>query len=166
MIDEDVNACGQNRQDRGHNRSNCIVTENGHNHTEDTDREVVDQHLEACRHMTIHCLVKLFDDPACERAHNHCAHQHRLTGDNAAVRAGGCHACDTAHDCDCTHDATAFAADHLTALRSNQNRNEEVQHERLNGCKLRVRNPAGLNEQGGNKAPCNEGANVRHDHAG
>ena len=166
VVDQEVDACGQDCQNRSHQRSNCIVTDDRHDHTQNADREVVDQHLEACRHMTIHCLVKLLDDPACERAHQHRCHQHRLTDENAAVFTGGRNTGDTAHDCNRAHYASALSADHLAALSRDQRRDQEVKHERLNGCQLGIRPPASVNKQGRDKAPCDKRTDIRHDHAG
>ena len=159
VIYQEFNTCGQDCQDRCHNRANCIVAQNCHNHAQDANREVVNQHLETSRHTAFHQLVKLLNHPTCQRAHNHGTHQHWLT-------FGTAYTGDTTHNCDCAHNTAAIAADHLTALCCNQNRQQVGQHVRLNGCKLCIRNPAGFDEQGCDKAPCDKGTDIRHDHAG
>ena len=156
-IDQSVDACCQDVHDTGHQRAHDVGAEDGKEHAQDTDGEVVDQHLEACGHLVFHELVELLDDPACQRAHDHGAHQHGLT-------VCAAYACDCTHDSDGTDDTAAGAADHLTACISDQNGKQVEQHVGLNGCKLFVGKPACRNEQGCDKAPGDECTDVGHDH--
>ena len=158
VVDQEGDACGQDGQNTAHDRADRIVTNDGHDHAEDADREVVDQHFKAGRHVAVHELIEFFDDPAGKRAHDHGAHQHRLA-------VGAADAGNTAHDCDRTHDAAAVAADHLAARVGDQNRQQVVQHRGYKLCQLFVRNPAGFDEQCRNEAPGNKCADIRHDHS-
>ena len=157
VVHQERNAGGQHAQDRAHDRADRIIANDGKDHAENADREIVDQHFKAGRHTALHGLVKLFDDPARERAHDHRAHQHRLAFRSVNAR-------DAAHDCDCTHDASAVAADHLAALRRDQHRQQEGEHKRLDGCQIRIRDPAGVDKQSRDKAPGDKSADIRHDH--
>ena len=87
-IDQNVNTAGQEYQDCCHKRSDQIESDDGKEHTQDTDGEVVDQHLETCRDLAFNCLVELLDHPAAERAYKHSAHQHGIIG-SAADNADG-----------------------------------------------------------------------------
>ena len=158
VVDQEGDACGQDGQDTAHDRADRIVTNDGHDHAEDADREVVDQHFKAGRHVAVHELIEFLDDPAGKRAHDHGTHQHRLA-------VGAADAGNTAHDCDRAHDATAVAADHLAALRCNQHRQQEGEHERLDGRQLRIGEPAFFNEQGSDKTPCDKCPDIGHDHS-
>ena len=97
---------------------------------------------------------KLLDDPACERAHDHGAHQHGVLG--AAYHTDG------GDDAD---DGSSVAADHLTALVSDQDRKNVGKHRADHAAQLLIREPAGGDEQCGEKSPRDECADVRHDHS-
>ena len=104
VVDQESNACAQHRQNAAHERANRVIAQNRKDHAKDTDREIVDQHLEAGRHMAVHRLVELLDNQSCKRAHNHSAQQHRLT-------IGAADAGNAAHDRNRAHHAAAVAAD-------------------------------------------------------
>ena len=140
-----------------HERSDEEVAENCEQHTEDTNGKIVDQHLEACRHMAVHGLIEFLDDETCDRSHDHGAHQHRLSVCSAD-------ACDRTDHCDCTDDAASVTADEITALCSDQDRKCVEKHIRVNGSKSFIRDPAVRDKKCCDKAPCDKCADVRHDH--
>ena len=158
-VRKSFNACREDRKDRCHERADEEVSENRDQHTEDTHGKVVDQHLKACRHMAVHRLIELFDDEACEGAHDHGAHEHRLS-------LCSVNPCDRAHDCDRADDASSLTADEIAALCGDQDREYEEKHIRVNGCKTLIRNPAVRNKKCRDEAPCDKRADIRHDHCG
>ena len=154
-LDQDVNAAGQNYQNACHKRADQVEAYDREEHAQDTNGEVVDQHLEACRDLAFDCLVELLDHPAAQRACEHSAHQHGIIGSAA----------DNADACDRAHDRASCAADHLTACVSDQDR-EHVGKHRADHCgKLLIGKPTGCNEQCCDKSPGDERADVRHDHS-
>ena len=156
-LHKESNARRQHGEDGAHHRTDGIISDSSEYHAQDADRKVVNQHFKSGGHVTVHCGVKFFDDPACKRSHNHGAHKHRLSFCTA-------NACDASHYSDCAHHASAFPADHLTALRGNQHRKQIAEHVRLDGGQLCIGQPTFFDKQCGDKAPCNECANVGHDH--
>ena len=157
VVDKDIDAGGQDCQDGGHGRTNAVEAQDGEYHTEDTDREVIDEHLEAGGHSGFHELVELFDAPAGERSHDHGAEEHRLplgtadTGDRTCNSNG-------------THNTAAVSADHVAALSGDEHRDQVIQHVGLDGGQSLIREPAVCNEECGNKTPGDERTDVRHDH--
>ena len=154
-IDQDVNAALQEDQNACHDRSDHIEAYDRQEHAQDTDGEVVDQHLEACGDLAFDSLVEFLDDPAAQRACEHCAHQHGIIGSAADNADAG----DRAHDC------SSCAADHLTACVSDQDRKYVGKHRADHGGQLLVGKPACCDEQSCDESPCDECADVRHDHS-
>ena len=154
-IDQNVNTAGQEYQDCCHKRSDQIESDDGKEHTQDTDGEVVDQHLETCRDLAFNCLVELLDHPAAERAYKHSAHQHGIIGSAA----------DNADAGDRAHDRASCAAYHLTAGVSDQDGKDVGQHRADHCGELLIRQPTGCDEESCDKSPCDECADVGHDHS-
>ena len=117
-IDKDVNAALQEYQNSCHNRADQVEAYDCEEHAQDTDGEVVYQHLEACLNLAFDRLVELLDDPAAQRACQHRAHQHGIIGSAA----------DNADAGDRTHDRASLTADHLAACVSDQDREHIGQH--------------------------------------
>ena len=153
-IDQDVNAARQEYQNACHKRSDQVEAYDREQHAQDTDGEVVDQHLEACRNLAFDRLVEFLDDPAAQRARQHSAHQHGIIGSAA----------DNADAGDRAHDRASCAADHLTAGIGDQDGQDVGQHRADHGRQLLIRQPAGRDEKRCDESPCDEGADVRHDH--
>ena len=153
-VDQDVNAALQEYQNACHDRSDQVESDDCKEHTQDTDGEVVDQHLKACRDLAFDCLVEFLDHPAAQRACQHCAHQHGIIGSAADNADAG----DRAHDC------ASCAADHLTACVSDQDRKHVGQHRADHCGQLFIRQPTGCDEECCDKSPGDERADVRHDH--
>ena len=146
----------EHSQNSAHNRTDNCISQNGENHADNASREVVNQHLKACRHMSFHLFVKLLDAEAAERAHHHGCHQHR----NGRIT----HNC--ADDGNGTNNAASVAADHLAASRCNQNRNQIRQHRGNHAVELLIWNPACINKQCCEETERNQRSNIRHNHAG
>ena len=151
---QEVHTGGQHGEDGGHERADNVVAEDGQQHTQNADGEVVDQHLETGGDMAFHLLIELLDDPAGQRAHDHGAHQHGV------VRAA-----DAAHHGDGGDDAAAVACNHLAALPCNEDGQQVGQHRGDHAGQLFVGEPARFNEQSSEEAPRDECADIRHDHA-
>ncbi len=154
MAHQHVNAGGQYNQNRRHQRPDQIRTYNCKNHTENTNRKVIDQHLKTCRHMSFHSLVKFLDHESADWSHQHRAHQHRVLR----------RAYDNADYCDTAHNASAVSAYQLTSLISNQNRQKVIQHWGYKPSQLFIGNPSFFNKECCDKSPSNESSDVRHYH--
>ena len=150
---EEVNTGGQHGKDGGHERADDIVAEDGQKQAQNADGEVVDEHLKTGGNMAFHLLVELLDDPTGEGTHDHGAHQHGVVG-----------AADAAHNGDGGDDAAALSGDHLAALPCDEDGQQVGQHRGDHAGQLFVGEPARFNEQGGEEAPRDECADVRHDH--
>ena len=74
-------------------------------------------------------------------------------------------AADAAHHGDGGDDTTTVACDHFAALPCNEDGQQIGQHRGDHAGQLFVGEPARFNEQSGEEAPCDECADVRHDHA-
>ena len=151
---QEVHTGGQHSEDGGHERADDVVAEDGQQHTQNADGEVVDQHLETGGDTAFHLFIELLDDPAGQRAHDHGTHQHGV------VRAA-----DAAHHGDGGDDAAAVACDHFAALPCDEDGQQVGQHRGDHAGQLFVGEPARFNEQSGEEAPRDECADVRHDHA-
>ena len=151
---KEVHTGGQHGEDGGHERADDVVAKDGQQHTQNADGEVVDQHLETGRDMAFHLLIELLDDPAGQGTHDHSTHQH-----------GVARAADAAHHGDGGDDTTTVACDHFAALPCNEDGQQIGQHRGDHAGQLFVGEPARFNEQSGEEAPCDECADVRHDHA-
>ena len=77
VLHKDAYSGRQYRQDTAHQRTDRDIAQHRQSHSDDTRGEVVDQHLEAGRHMPFHDLVELLDAKTCQRSHDHGRHQHR-----------------------------------------------------------------------------------------
>ena len=86
---KEVHTGGQHGEDGSHERADDVVAEDGQQHTQNADGEVVDQHLETGGDMAFHLLIELLDDPAGQRAHDHGAHQHGVVRAADAAHHGG-----------------------------------------------------------------------------
>ena len=155
VLHEDLHAAHEHGEDGGHDRADGDVAEHGEHHADDADGEVVDEHLKARGRAALHEAVEHLDDPAGERAHDHGSHEHRGVGG-----AG-----DAADDGDGARDAAAVAAGEVAALGGDEHRDQVAEHGRGDARELLVGQPARRDEQGGQKAPGDEGADVGHDHA-
>lgn len=132
---KEVHTGGQHSEDGGHERADDVVAEDGQQHTQNADGEVVDQHLETGGDMAFHLLIELLDDPAGQRAHDHGAHQHGV------VRAA-----DAAHHGDGGDDTAAVACNHLAALPCNEDGQQVGQHRGDHAGQLSLGNqPASMN---------------------
>ncbi|CAH0180892.1 hypothetical protein SRABI106_01098 [Rahnella aquatilis] len=103
MNNHDVHACSQHFRQCFYQRTDCQEGQNGQQHTDNTGREVVDQHLEATFDFTVNPAVETLDAPAAQRTYNHCAeeHWHIRTNDNT-------------HYGDCADHTTAITTDQTT----------------------------------------------------
>ena len=117
VADQKINACGKYGENGGHKRADNVVAEDRQQHAEDADGEIVDQHFKTGGNVLFHAVVKLLDDPACQRAHHHRTHQHGV------VRAA-----DAADNGDAGNDAAAFLCDHIAALTGDENGQQVAQH--------------------------------------
>ena len=154
VADQKINACGKYGENGRHKRADNVVAEDGQQHTEDADGEIVDQHFKTGGNVLLHAVVELLDDPACQRAHHHRTHQHGV------VRAA-----DAADDGDAGNDAAAFLCDHVAALTGDENGQQVAQHRRDHGTEPFIWEPALFDEQRREETPCNKCTDVRHDHA-
>src|SRR5579875_3143265 len=149
--------CGspQRGRDSIHNRLYDQKAKNGETATDDTRGERVDQHLKASLDPISEHTVKLLNQIATKRPHDHSTDKHRLRGaDRHARRRNG------------TDDRAAVAMHEATTRKANQNWNQERYKRRYEFIKLRVWRPSGRNKKCRNQAPCNKRRNVWHDHAG
>ena len=62
VTDKNINAALQEYQNSCHKRADQVEAYDCKEHTKDTDGEVVDQHLEACRDLAFHSLVKFLGE--------------------------------------------------------------------------------------------------------
>ena len=152
--DEDVHPGGQDGEDDRHQRADDVVPQHRQHQAQDAGREVVDQHLEAGGDVPLGPAVKGADGKAGQRAHRHGAHQHGVVG-----------AADAAHHRDGGDDPAAVPGHHVAALARDQDGQQIVQHRVHDAGQVGVGQPARLDEEGGQKAPGDERADVGHDHA-
>ena len=68
--------------------ANTQISDNSKQHTDNTEREVIDKHLKACAHLAINSLIKLLDYPRRKWSHNHCTDKHRHICTNNNTRSG------------------------------------------------------------------------------
>ena len=153
VSDQEINSCREHGEDCCHNRSDQIVSDDRQDHSDDTDREIVDQHFKSGRNTPLCRFVKLLDDPSGKRTHSHGSHEHDLIA-----------SADHTEDSNDRNDSAAFAGDEFSSLITDQHRKDVLQHRIDHSCKFRIREPALFNEQGCDKAPGNECADIRHDH--
>ena len=153
-VDEKLDARLQNDQDSSHEGTNAVVACDHQEHAQDTEREVVNEHLEAGGLPVVGKLVPLLDDEAGERTHEHGAHKHGVFG-----------ADDGTHDGDRADDATALAGNVLTALSGDHDGNQKLEGGTNQLAELCVGHPTRINKECSEEAPCDEGSDVGHDHA-
>ena len=103
---------------------------------EDAEREVVDEHLESARDAVTHGIVKLLDQIAAQRSHNHGAEEHRNLRARDDARCGNRR-----------HDAAAVSVDCCTAAVADQQRDEPLAHRCADLCQILVRHPARRNKE-------------------
>ncbi len=129
--------------------------EDSQQHADETGGEVVDQHLEAALDAPFHHFVEALDGPATQRTDHHGTHEHGNVGTD-----------DHAHGGDGTDHAAPFTAHQLAACIANQQRQQIGDHGADQLGQGFAWQPAGGNEESGNKAPGDESAYVGHDHIG
>ena len=153
--DDAFDAGAEHAVRREDDRADADEGEDGEDAAEDAGREVVHEHLEAIRDGIFDGLVKLLDAPAAQGAHDHSAKEHRdvRAGDDAARRNRA-------------DDAAAMLVDCFAAREAEQQRDEPFRHRAADLREVFVREPARRDEESRQKAPCDERADVRHDHAG
>lgn len=71
----ELNACRQEGQDDAHDRTNQFKADDGHDHAQDTDGEVIDEHSKPGL-MWPSTAWSNFDDKACQRTHDHGSQEH------------------------------------------------------------------------------------------
>ena len=154
VVDEHLYARGEHGENGAHEGPDAVVAEDAQREAYETEGEVVDEHLEAGGLPVLSPVVPLFDDPACERTHEHGAHEHGVVG-----------AHDGTEDRDRADDATALAGDGIAALSGDEHRDQVLEH-RADDCgELFVGEPTRLEEDCREEAPGDERTNVRHDHS-
>ena len=155
VVHQEADATGQHAGEHLDEGADHEEGEDRQQHADEAGGEVVDQHLEAALDATFHRLVETLDGPATERADHHGAHEHGNVGPH-----------DDAHGGDGTDHAAALTAHQLAAGIANQQRQQVGDHGADQLGQGFARQPAGGDEEGGNKAPGDEGAYVGHDHIG
>ena len=145
----------EHREDRRHDRTRDVEAKDGEDEAEDADGEIVHEHLEARLDLPLDQGVKLLDDPARERPHDHGTHEHR----RARIRL------DDAHDRNRPHDRAARPADHLAARVGDEERQRIPEERADERTEFLVRQPARVDEERRCQPPGDEGADVGHDHA-
>ena len=154
VIDQPADACAQCFVDHGADRTDGIVAEDGQDHAQDTGGEVVVQHLKAAGDLVLEGAVDLLHAPAGQGAHGHGAQEHGDVGTD-----------DNAHGGDGTDHGAAGIMDHLASGVADEQRKKIDQHGGNESSKFLVGGPSCFDEQGGNKSPGDECADVGHHHA-
>ena len=149
-----LNAGAQDIVDRQHHGAYGHIGQDGQDAAQDAGGEVVHQHLEAAGDGILHSAVKLLDEIAAHRAHDHGAQEHGDvgTGDDTAGGNGA-------------HHAAAVAVDRCAAGEAQEQGDQPLAHGAAHLGQVLIGHPARGDEQGCQKAPGDEGADVRHDHA-
>ena len=155
VFHQEADATGQQAGEHLDEGANHEEGEDGQQHADKAGGEVVDQHLEAALDATVHRLVEALDGPATERADHHGAHEHGDIGSH-----------DDTHGGDGTDHAAALTAHQFAAGVANQQRQQVGDHGADQLGQGFIGQPAGGDEEGGNKAPGDKGAYVGHDHIG
>ena len=128
--------------------------DNGQGAAQNAHGEVVDQHLEASGDAALHAFVKPLDQQAAQGTGDHGTDEHGDVGAHDDTQGGN----------GARHGAP-LAAHHLAAGIADQQGKEVVEHGGDHLCDGFIGEPAVRDEQGGDEAPGNEGADVGHDHA-
>ena len=154
-VDQDVNAALQKYEDCCHDRSDQIETDDRQDHAQDSDGEVVDQHLETGGNLSLDRLIKFFDHKSAERADHHGTHQHGIIGCAADHTDAG----------DRAHDRASLSADHSAARIGDQDREHIGEHRADHSRQLIIGEPPGFDEQRRDQALRDKRADIRHDHS-
>jgi hypothetical protein len=97
--------------------------------------------------------VEVLHRPAAEGAHDHGAHEHGDVGTG-----------DDTHRGDGADDTASHVVEQLSAGVADEQGQQVGDHRADHGCQGFVRQPAGGDEEGGDKAPGDKGADVGHHH--
>ena len=158
VTDKEADAAAQHIGDDYTGRADDEDGQYSQDAAEDAHGEVVDHHLEAGGDMALHLLVKLLDAPAAQGAADHGADEHGAGG-------GG----DGAQGSQSAGDGALLAAHGLAAGVADEDgqqiREHGADHGIDGGGRPPFAQPSVRDEQSGNQAPCNKGADVGHDHA-
>ena len=127
----------------------------GQKAAQDTCGEIVYQHLEAAGDGVGDGIIEFLDAPAAEGTHNHCSQEHGDVG-----------ACDNACGGDGAHHAAPVAVDGGAAGEAYQERYQPFRHGAAGLGQILIGQPARGDKEGCEQTPADEGADVRHDHAG
>ena len=137
----------------GNDRPDGVKPQDGEQHAQNADREVIDQHLESGLDLSVDKAVELFDDVSGQGPHNHRADEHGdLAPDDHPGRG------------DRTDHPAPLAGD-VASRRVGDKQRQQVNEHRID--ELRERRtgpPARGNEEGRDEAPGDKGADVGHDH--
>ena len=146
-------AAYEHRQAGDHAADN-IVAQNGQQHAENADREVADEHFEACLHAPLDHAVEPADRISRQRTHDHRADEHRnIAADDHADGGNGA-----------DHPAP-LPGDVAPCGVGDQQRQEVGQHRPDQLCELSVGPPSLRDEKRGDESPRDERADIGHDHA-
>ena len=100
-----------------HNVSHEHISEDSQKHTDDSDREIIDQHLESILHLSFDLLIELLDAPSSEGTHHHCTDEHRNTT-----------ADDNTHSRNCSSHTTSVACNILSCSVTDEDREKIFEH--------------------------------------
>ena len=116
VLHENLDTCLQHGEDAEHEGAYDQIRHDREHEAADAEREVVDEHLEACRRVPFDQLVELLDQPAGGGSDEHRGHEHRR--DRRLARHGIDRDArdDGAHDGDGGDDAPALTRDQVAAL--------------------------------------------------
>ena len=153
--DDGFNASTQDGISREDDRADAREGQDSEDTADDAGREVVYQHLKTGRDMVFDGLIELLDDPAAQRAHDHGAEEHR------DVRT-----CDDTGRRNRAEHAAAMTVDSSTAAVAEKQWDQPLAHRCADLSQVFIRPPARRDEQGRQKAPSDECANIRQDHSG
>ena len=154
MAYDQLGTAAYEHRQAGDHAADDIVAQNGQQHAENADREVADEHFEACLHAPLDHAVEPADRISRQRPHDHCADEHRnIAADDHADGGNG--------------------ADHPSPLPGDvapcgvgdQQRQEVGQHRPDQLCELSVGPPSLRDEKRGDESPRDERADIGHDHA-
>ena len=138
----------------GNHAADDIVAQNGQQHAENADREVADEHFEACLHAPLDHAVEPADRISRQRTHDHRADEHRnIAADDHADGGNGA-----------DHPAP-LPGDVAPCGVGDQQRQEVGQHRPDQLRELSVGPPSLRDEKRGDESPRDERADIGHDHA-
>ena len=154
-LDQVIHDDSRARADATNHRTDRDVGDQAEDDDEDACGEVVDEHFEADRNLVFQDFVDLLHAVAADGAHDHAAQEHRDVGTD-----------DDAHGRSRADHAAAHAMDHLAARVADEQGQEVDDHGADELAEVRVRHPAGGDEQGGDQTPSDERPNIGDHHAG